>query len=371
MAESREHLKAADFVVDRSDLRRCKLVPAAAPEEIELADGQAVLRVQSFAFTANNVTYAVAGDMMSYWSFFPAAPGWGRVPVWGFGDVVRSRHDGLAEGERIFGYLPMSTHLMLAPERLTRSGFSDASPHRRALPAVYNQYTRVTADPSYAAEHEDQQMLFRPLFMTAFLLDDFLADNAFFGARAAVLSSASSKTAFGLAYLLHRARRGQCEVIGLTSPSNAAFVEGLGCYDRVVTYDRIRTLPQEMTVAFVDMAGDGTVTSAVHHHFGDDLKHSSVVGATHWEDRAPAASLPGAPPTFFFAPTQLQKRTQEWGPAGFQQRYAAAWRQFLAFVSPRIRVVRGRGPAAVERVYLETLEGRSRPDEGHVLSLWE
>src|SRR3712207_7922901 len=45
--------------------------------------------------------------------------------------------------------------------------------------------------------------LFRsPLFLTSFMLADQLEDNRFFGARALVLSSASSKTAYGTAFLL-------------------------------------------------------------------------------------------------------------------------------------------------------------------------
>jgi len=207
--------------------------------------------------------------------------------------------------------------------------------------------------------------------MTAFLIDDFLADHDFFGARQVVLSSASSKTAFGLAFLLHANRRSQCRVVGLTSASNRAFVEALGCYDQVVTYDRIQSLAADVPTAFVDMASNGPVVSAVHHHFRDDLTHSCAVGLTHWEDRQREGELPGPQPQFFFAPTQIQKRTKDWGPAGLQERYAAAWRQFLAFATPKIRVVHGRGRAAVERVYLETLGGRSKPDEGHVLSLWD
>ena len=52
----------------------------------------------------------------------------------------------------------------------------------------------------------DYQALLRPLFMLSFLVDDFLAENEFYGARRVMLSSASSKTAFGLAHLLHAAR---------------------------------------------------------------------------------------------------------------------------------------------------------------------
>lgn len=370
MSSTTAGLNTVDFVVDRGNLRRWKCVRA-VDSGAAWPSGQALLRVAKFAFTANNITYAVAGDMLSYWNFFPAEPGWGRVPVWGFGDVIRSTHPDVAEGERVFGYLPMSTYLVIQPERVTAAGFFDASPHRQALPAVYNRYTRVANDPSYQVAYEDQHMLFWPLFMTSFLLDDFLADNALFGARAVVLSSASSKTAFGLAFLLSRNRPAQCEVVGLTSPRNASFVAGLGCYDRVVTYDQLQSLPAEVPVVFVDMAGDGGVQSTLHHHFRDNMKYSCSVGATHWDRRELQADLPGAQPAFFFAPTQVQKRTKDWGPAGLQERFAKAWRSFLEFTNGRTRIIHGCGEAAVERVYLETLEGRSKPDEGHVLSLWE
>lgn len=366
---NRDHGKGVDFIVDRSDLRRCRFAAAPAAEEIDLAPGQVLLCVDRFAFTANNVTYAVAGEMMSYWSFFPTEPGWGRVPVWGFADVLRSRHDGLAPGQRFYGYLPMSTHLVVEPDRVHAGGFVDGVAHRRGLPPIYNQYLSTAGDAGYEACYENQQMLFRPLFTTAFLLDDFIADNDGFDARAVVLSSASSKTAFALAFLLHQRPAPRREVIGLTSPSNAAFVEGLGCYDRVVTYDRIAALSADTPIVFVDMAGNGAVVSALHHHFRDNVRHSGIVGLTHWEKSSQAADLPGAPPTFFFAPTQMQKRTKELGPDGLERGLSSAWRKFLGFVATKVRVIEGRGEADVERVYREMLDNRARPDEGHILSL--
>jgi hypothetical protein len=140
--------QAVDFVVGRTDLRRRKLL--AAPVH-DLKTGEVLLKVDKFAFTANNVTYAAFGEAMHYWDFFPAPEGWGRVPVWGFADVVASKHDGIAVGERVFGYLPMSTCLVVRPEHVKASGFVDASPHRAALAIVYNQYNRVAADPGYVA----------------------------------------------------------------------------------------------------------------------------------------------------------------------------------------------------------------------------
>ena len=357
-------------VVDRSDLHRCKFVGAPSADQIDLQPGQALLRVASFAFTANNVTYAVAGDMLSYWSFFPAESGWGRIPVWGFAEVIASRHDRLSPGTRVFGYLPMSTHLVVEPEHVTRGGFVDASPHRAALPLPYNQYTLVAGDPSYDAAREAEQMLFRPLFTTSFLLDDFLADNGDFGAEAVVLASASSKTAYGLAFLLSTRTSGRKEVIGLTSAGNAGFVRELGCYDRVVPYADIASLPQT-PATFVDMAGDAGVVRAIHQHYRNNLKHSCSVGLTHWENpAAPGEELPGPTPTFFFAPTQLEKRRHDWGLDAFQRKYAGAWQRFLTFIAPHLQVRHGHGPAAVEECYRAMLEGRATPREGHILSLW-
>src|SRR5215831_12611698 len=101
-----------DLEVKRDDLRTTRTIER---DEAPLDDGQALLRVSLFALTANNVTYAVVGEMMSYWKFFPAENGWGRVPVWGYADVESSRTPALREGERVYGYLPMSSHLVVEP----------------------------------------------------------------------------------------------------------------------------------------------------------------------------------------------------------------------------------------------------------------
>ncbi len=358
---------ATDFLVRRDDLHRTSFVPAPLPT---LADGQVLLRIDAFAFTANNVTYAVFGEMMRYWNFFPAPDGWGRIPVWGFADVVESRHPSIAVGERFYGYLPMSTHLVVQPERANDGGFVDGSVHRRDLPAVYNQYVRAATDPGYDPAHEDAQMLLRPLFMTAFLIDDVLEEHQFHGARQIVLSSASSKTAIGLASLLHRRAGRTYEVVGLTSASNRAFVTGLGYYDRVVSYDEIDTLADDLPTVFVDMAGNGAVRDAVHRRCGDQLSYSCAVGGTHWGQVAPPPSdLPGAPPTFFFAPDRIQQRAADWGMAELSKRMGLAWQHLLGRLDHWMKVRRGSGHAEVERIYLATLDGTADPADGHILSL--
>ncbi|MEX2207054.1 MAG: DUF2855 family protein [Myxococcota bacterium] len=352
------------FEVRRDDLRKTRFsaTPLAEP-----APGEALVRVDRFALTANNITYAVSGDALSYWQFFPAEAGWGRVPVWGFGDVVRSTLADLPEGERLYGYFPMSTHLVVQPSALTSGGFVDAAKHRAKLPAVYNQYRRVLADLGYELESEDRQALLQPLFMTGYLLADFLEDEKYFGARRVLLASASSKTAVSLAFVL--SRLGACEVIGLTSARNTSFVEKLGCYDRVLPYEQITALACDAPIVFVDMANDGAVVNAVHHHFREQLVHSCVVGVTHWESAPRATDLPGAKPAFFFAPSRIEKRTRDWGGRVLQQKLGEAWRDFVSESESWLETSIEHGRAAVERVYRDTLEGRARPDRGYVLSL--
>jgi hypothetical protein len=255
-----------------------------------------VLGIDRFGFSSNNITYAVLGEAMRYWEFFPGPEGWGKVPVWGFGDVVRSSHEALGEGERVFGYLPMSTYLVLAPDRVTEAGFVDTAPHRAPLPGVYQRYSRVAGDPGYDPGDEDQQALWRPLFMTSFGAARFLGENALFGASRVVLSSASSKTAMGIAFLLLRERSSESDTVGLTSPRNVDFCRRVGYYDQVRPYGELETLSADTPTLFVDVAGDGKLLHDVHHHFGESLKHSCIVGATHWERREPQHDLPGPEP---------------------------------------------------------------------------
>lgn len=361
----RERPIGLDFLVAKDDWKQHRFAEAALPE---LAPGQVLFRVDRFAFTANNISYALAGDALGYWRFFPAPEGWGRLPVMGFGDVLESTHPQVAVGTRCFGFYPMSRHLVIQPGAVSPGQIVDGAAHRKDLAPAYSQYGPVTQDPLYRPEDEDRLMLLRGLFLTSFLADDFLAERDYEGAESALVSSASSKTAIAFA---HQARQaGRIRIVGLTSPRNLDFVRGLGCYDEVLLYDDIATLDAGRPAIYVDMAGSAELLRAVHGHFEDALRHSCSIGATHWESERGADDLPGPQPEFFFAPAQIQKRVQEWGAADFQQRLTAAWFGFRDFSESWLEVKRAAGREAVERVYRETLEGRTRPAEGQILSLW-
>ncbi|MGB0388183.1 MAG: DUF2855 family protein [Ardenticatenaceae bacterium] len=359
-----------ELLIQRSNIREIRFVES--EPSFELTPNQLLLKVDHFAFTANNITYAAVGERIGYWRFFPTKEaGWGKVPVWGFADVVESTHPEVAVGERIYGFFPLATHLVVSAKRVTPSGFYDAAPHRQSLNAIYNQYTRTKNTPGFAPQDNHLNALLRPMFTTSFLVDDFLFDNDFFGAQTLILSSASSKTAYGTAFLLHhnRDKRSTYHIVGLTSRHNVPFVEQLGCYDQVLPYDDVHTLPNQQAAVYVDFSGNGKLRKTIHEHYEDQLKYDASVGITDWDKPGSSKGLPGARALMFFAPAQLQKRLKEWGGATYQQRMGNAWLAFLKMAQDWIEVTPRHGQTAVEETYLAMLNGEASPKNGFILSL--
>jgi len=364
---------SATFIVGRTDLRRTQWQEQPV---VPLAEGAVRLRIDRFALTSNNITYGAFGEGMSYWSFFPTGePGTGCIPVWGFATVIESRCPGVAAGERFYGYYPIADEVVLHPVAIDAQRFIDGAPHRRELHGVYNQYLRCSSDPLYRPDDEDVLALYRPLFTTSFLIDDFLADNAFFGARQVLVSSASSKTAYGLGFCLaaRRAAGGGVPGVGLTSPANLGFTRGLGCYDEVVAYADVTKLSPEVAAVYVDMSGDAALRETIHGHWQDRLAYSCSVGGTHWEGLGRGKGLAGPRPILFFAPAQAKKRVAEWGPQGFQNRLADAWSAFLRRARdparPWLQVVAGQGRKAIESTYSALLDGKVPANEGRILAV--
>jgi hypothetical protein len=352
-----------DFEVRRSDLRDHRTLTGDRPS---IGPGQVLLHVDHAALTANNITYGAFGDAMGYWKFFPSPdPDWGRIPVWGFADVEASTVDGVTEGERVYGYLPMSTHLVVEPDRIAPRSFVDGVTHRQPLPPVYNQYTRMPDRTDERDEH--LHAVLRPLFTTSFLIDDFLDAERRFGAASVVIASASSKTALALAAIL--AGRGDLEVVGLTSERNAGFVADVGYYDRTVVYGDVASLDPSVSTVLVDMGGDAAVLREVHGHFGTALRHSCQVGATHWEQVEFGVELPGPSPTLFFAPDRIRERVTDWGAAGFAERVDRAWDRFVESAAGWLEIVVHRGPEAVAAAFDEVVTGTVAPNQAYVVAL--
>lgn len=347
------------LAVDRSDPSHSTLLEAELPA---VGPGEALLRVDRVGLTTNNATYAALGDLLRYWQFFPAPDGLGIVPVWGFAEVVSSAAPGVDVGSRVYGYLPSGSHLLVRPDRVDEHGFRDASPHRAALPGVYNAYAATTTDPLYTVDTEDVQVLYRPLFTTSFVLADQLVEDSFGGAAAVVLSAASSRTAHGTAFLL---RGAGASVVGLTSPANLAYTEGLGCYDTVLPYGSEDQLDAAVPTVHLDIAGSAAGTQRLRARLGDRLLREWVVGLAAQEPGG-APPLPDGRTAIFFAPDRIRQRTADWGRDGFGARLADAWARFRPVAPDRITT--GSGPDELRAAWTALLAGPGTPGVGRTLT---
>ncbi len=339
-----------------------------APLPAKLEPEQVLLKIDRFAITANNISYASSGGALGYWRFFPTEDGWGRIPAMGWADVIASEHPDVSVGERVWGFFPFGSHLLIKAGKIRPGQFADVSEHRDGLAPVYADFDRAAANPIYDPAREDQDSLLRGLFMTSWLVEDFLTVNDNFAAKSCLITSASSKTSIALAHCVKQ--RGQLTSVAVTSDRNKAFCESLGCYDQVITYDDIGSLDASERAVMVDMAGNAGVISTVHHHFGDNMVHSCRIGATHHDAMGPTSDLPGATPEFFFAPHHVQTRSAELGAQVLMAGLAKGFVDFRIFCDSWLKITTSRGPADAEAAYQRVLSGKADPATGEIVSLW-
>jgi len=335
------------------------------------APGEAEFAIDLVALTANNVTYAALGQKTpflgadaGYWDFFSERDEPGRLPVWGFATATRSAAEGISVGDRFYGYWPLASHAVLAADQIRGTGFTEVTPRRTALPAAYNQYARLKALGDHREADHDWWPVYRPLFLTGWLIADQFEDEDDFDAETIIVSGASSKTALSFAHVM-KARGHGPRLIALASPRSAAFTADTGLYDQVVDYDAIDTIAAEGKVALVDFAGNPAATRAVHERFGDALTVDMVVGITHWDaERGGGALLPGPRPIGFFAPGRMKKRSADWGPHGFRRQTEEAWLDFMP-TAKRLTVIDRRcGAEAALAVYRDAVAGKVDPRVG-------
>lgn len=352
---------------NRTDLRDTKSVTRTVPE---LKEGEVLMKIEKLGLTANNVSYAVAGENIGYWGYFPADENWGRVPAWGFAHAVESNCAEIEKGERVWGFFPLASHTVLRPGRVTDNRFFDAADHRRALPPMYNAYMRTGPEPEMLNQFEDERCILFPLFATSYILYDFLIDNNFFGADQVLIGSASSKTGFGLSHLLFNDKTVGKRVAGLTSQGNVAFCEKLGCFDEITVYGSESELDASVKSVFIDMSGNAPLTVRLHEHFNDNILATWVVGATHWEDGGkPPADLPGAKPSFFFAPAHMGKRDKEWGPGKFWEKIFAASIGVTQDTASTLDIVAQNGVDKVAASWLALLDNKVPASTGLIASI--
>ncbi|MDT0595904.1 DUF2855 family protein [Glaciecola petra] len=356
------------LLIDKANLND---ISSETLSKVPLADNQVLLKIDSFGLSANNITYAVLGDAFGYWGFFPAENNKGVMPVWGFAEVAESTCPGIEVGKRVFGYLPFASHLLVQASSITANGFMDTHPQRKSISPVYDQYVFCDTDPGYRPKLESWQITFRPLFMTSFVLADFV-ESLDENIDTIILTSASSKTAFGTA-MLFRANENLCnssgeriKVIGLTSSRNTEFVEQLDCYDQVVEYSNIGEIAAEKPAVVLDFAGNKQTLLSLQKHFATSSLKSILIGATDVEGRNVEVDehVNG---DVFFAPSQVKLRQKEWGPAMFFGKYQQAWEMFLNQVQDKIEEVNVIGFDDMQVQYQKALKGEINPQQMLIL----
>ena len=265
---------------------------------------------------------------------------------------------------------------------------------------------RCAADPQYDPDPamEDLTMLYRPLFWTAYWCEDWLFASKYRGGATFILiSSASSKTAFSLAYLIRkRINNGEVKastkIIGLTSRKNVAFTNGLNLYHEVLSYDTYAGSPLLYGNAterwiYVDVASNENLNRNLFAHFSTPhtgrLAACIGLGITNvspasgqskpldWSENS-ATSLTsvlqegdGSPQKqHFFMPEWLEIRRREQSPAELAAKLNKAWKELLRDGVGWVKMEKCYGVEGVQGAYEKLVRDGVGPEVGLIWSLW-
>jgi len=362
-------IEMSQLQISKPDLQSLRITDD-LNDQAKLSDGEILVKIDRFGFSANNVTYGVAGDTLGYWQFFPPQEepaDWGVLPVWGFGDVIDSRHGSIEKGERLFGYFPPANHLVMKPVDIGEQHFFEGAAHRAQLPKGYNLYRRVSHEHGYDKGSDDTRMLLYPLYITSFALWDQLKESNWYGAEQIVLISASSKTSIGLAYALN-ADDTAPDCIGLTSARNLDFVKATNIYSVVIGYEAAHTLDDRPTV-IVDMSGNAELLGALHQQLGTNMLHTLSVGLTHWESERRSKEVIKDRTEFFFAPARIQKRMKDWGAAEFNKRSAGFVGETASKSASWLKLETLDGLEGLQSVFADVRDGKIDPQRGLIIQM--
>lgn len=354
------------FQVNKANPAQARLAQV-SPTVIK--DNQVLVKIDRFAFTSNNITYAVAGDMLKYWNFFPPAQDseqWGVIPVWGFADVLESNSKELPVGERLFGYFPPAENLVMTPTRVSDRHFIEGAAHRAELPPAYNMVRRIKTDHNTDSNIDNQRMLLEVLYITGFCLHDLLQDNNWYGAEQVIVISASSKTSIGLAYALD-ADPTSPDSIGLTSTRNLTTVTSLGIYDQAISYDKLKTIDANKATVIIDMSANTELLGHLHTHLGKNMHKTINVGLTHWNQPRSNQGIIKERSEQFFAPSYITKLISEWGFAEYEKKSTAFFKTAAKRSREWLQVREVSGVQGLANVYPQICEGTLPADTGVIV----
>jgi hypothetical protein len=99
------------------------------------------------------------------------------------------------------------------------------------------------------------------------------------------------------------------------------------------------------------------------------MKFTSNVGVTHYDANEMGPHFIQERSAMFFAPSHIQKRTQDWGPGEFEKKAYRFWRDASIKSREWLVIEHHDGMDALVRIYRKLLDGKTSPDQGIIVSL--
>lgn len=257
----------------------------------------------------------------------------------------------------------MSSYLIVKPENIKPFGFIDGTTHRKPLPPIYNFYAKKPE--SFSDVEKGYYSIIKPLFTTAFLNYLFLEEENFFEAEQILLTSASSKTALGIAYMLfsNKEQHGK-KIIGLTSSKNKVFLQETGLYDQIFSYDELDNIPSLKTT-MVDLGGNIELLLKINNQLNEHLRFTSLIGLADWKSAGDMKQVPNS--KFFFAPDYATKLFQKLGPDVANEQINKTQENFTELAQNWIDLKFVHFEAGIKDLYLNMLDGKVDPSKGYVV----
>ena len=361
----------------------------------------------------------------------------GLFPVWGFGDIVASNHPVANVGERVYGFFAPTKYLgkrSFGPPagNLSEFYYSSGILHGRLEQFLllrppttfttrcafghklrtigtfvliqivdrrpYNQVVRCAADAQYESDSlaEDLTMVYRPLYWTSFWCEDWLfTSNYRGGAKLFFISSASSKTAFCLAYRIQIRIRNKevpadTRIIGLTSKRNMGFTKRLGLYHEVVSYDDINEKSFDLGVRaiYTDVAGSDELNGKLFAVQGPTFVAAIKLGMSNvtpmklgvtnvWTKNIALEETAGGSSSMktlefeaFFMVEWLAVRVKQLSVKEIVGVQIKAWKQLIVDAKGWVEIARVYGGEQVKAAYESALRDGLCAEDGYVWSLW-
>ena len=99
------------------------------------------------------------------------------------------------------------------------------------------------------------------------------------------------------------------------------------------------------------------------------MTHCVNVGITHWGESRNSGESELERSEFFFAPAHIQKRMQDWGPAGFAQRTSTFMADTIGKSRGWLKLTSLDGLGALAANYSDICGGRIAPDTGLIVKM--